>query len=302
MGIPRAFTSHPESLKSCSYQFKGLSLKYKNTIHLITDGTIKYDGGSFFGQIPKMYWEKHIKSDRFNRVNVGLNCLVIKTENGNVLIDTGAGTKDRAVMKEKYGVSRSKLLSGLKEVGLSAKDIDFVLLTQLQSDHSGGCSKIDRSGQPIPVFPKAKYIVQESAWDYATNPGIRSKDYYNSRDFNCLKDFGQLVFVSGSDEILPGITVKKTDGYCIGHQIIQIESGGEKIVLTGDIIPTSLHIDPTCISAYDQCPEDTFQEKTDLIRRAIKEGFLLIFSHANNQKAGYLEERNGSVLLKPVNL
>ena len=291
-----------ESLKSCCCQFKGLSLKYKNTIHLITDGIIKYDGGSFIGQVPKMYWENYIKSDRVNRVSVGMNCLVVKTENGNVLIDTGAGTKDRAFMREKHGVSRSKLLSGLKEVGLAAKDIDFVLLTQLQSDHSGGCSKINRSGQPIPVFPKAKYIVQESAWNYAINPGIRSKAYYNSRDFSCLKDFGQLVLVNGSEEILPGITVKKTDGYCTGHQIIQIDAGGEKIVLTGDIIPTSLHIDPKCISAYDQCPEETFQEKTDLMRRAIKEGFLLIFSHANNQKAGYLEERNGSMLLKPVNL
>ena len=294
--------SRSESLKSCCCQFKGLSLKYKNTIHLITDGIIKYDGGSFFGQVPKMYWENYIKSDRLNRVSVGMNCLVVKTENGNLLIDTGAGTKDRAFMREKHGVSRSKLLSGLKEVGLAAKDIDFVLLTQLQSDHSGGCSKINRSGQPIPVFPKAKYIVQESAWNYAINPGIRSKAYYNSRDFSCLKDFGQLVLVNGSEEILPGITVKKTDGYCTGHQIIQIDAGGEKIVLTGDIIPTSLHIDPKCISAYDQCPEETFQEKTDLMRRAIKEGFLLIFSHANNQKAGYLEERNGSMLLKPVNL
>ena len=225
-----------ESLKSCCCQFKGLSLKYKNTIHLITDGIIKYDGGSFFGQVPKMYWENYIKSDRLNRVSVGMNCLVVKTENGNVLIDTGAGTKDRAFMREKHGVSRSKLLSGLKEVGLAAKDIDFVLLTQLQSDHSGGCSKINRSGQPIPVFPKAKYIVQESAWNYAINPGIRSKAYYNSRDFSCLKDFGQLVLVNGSEEILPGITVKKTDGYCTGHQIIQIDAGGEKIVLTLSLI------------------------------------------------------------------
>ena len=277
-------------------------MKSKNTIHLITDGTIKYDGGSFFGQVPKVYWESYIKSDRSNRVSVGLNCLVVKTERGNVLIDTGAGTKDRVIMKEQYGLSRSKLLPGLKEIGLSAKDIDFVLLTQLQSDHSGGCSKIDRYGKPIPVFPKAQYIVQESAWDYAANPGARNKAYYNSRDFNCLKDFGQLVFVNGSEEILPGITVRKTDGYCIGHQIIQIESGGEKIVLTGDLIPTNFHIDPTCISAYDQYPDDSFREKTDLIRRAVKEGFLLIFSHANNQKAGYLEERNGSILLKPVNL
>ena len=277
-------------------------MKSKNTIHLITDGTIKYDGGSFFGQVPKVYWESYIKSDRSNRVSVGLNCLVVKTERGNVLIDTGAGTKDRVIMKEKHGLSRSKLLPGLKEIGLSAKDIDFVLLTQLQSDHSGGCSKIDRYGKPIPVFPSAQYIVQESAWDYAANPGARNKAYYNSRDFNCLKDFGQLVFVNGTEEILPGITVRKTDGYCIGHQIIQIESGGEKIVLTGDLIPTNFHIDPACISAYDQYPDDSFREKTDLIRRAVKEGFLLIFSHANNRKAGYLEERNGSILLKPVNL
>jgi len=273
-----------------------------NKIHLISDGTIKYDGGSFFGQLPKVYWENFIKSDRWNRVNVGLNCLVVKTEQGNVLIDTGAGTKDRVMMKEKYGLSSSKLLTGLKEVGLSAKDIDFVLLTQLQFDHSGGCSKIDRSGQSISVFPKAKYVIQESGWDYAMNPGIRTKKYYNIKDFSCLENSGQLVLINGSEEILPGINVRKTDGYCTGHQIIEIESGGEKVVLTGDLMPTNFHIDPTCISAYDQYPEDTFTEKTDLINRALKEGSLLIFSHSIDQKAGYLEQINGSVILKPVNL
>ena len=55
-------------------------------------------------------------------------------------------------MREVYGLSSSKLAKGLKEFGLAAKDIDKVILTHLHFDHSGGCTKIDRSGGCIPCF------------------------------------------------------------------------------------------------------------------------------------------------------
>lgn len=273
-----------------------------NTFHLITDGAIKYDGGAFFGQLPKMVWEKYAKPDRWNRINLGLNSLVIKTDKGNVLINTGVGTKDAPNIKDRYGLARSKLLNGLKEVDLLAKDIDFVILTQLQFDHSGGCTKIDRSGKPIPVFPKAKYVIQKSCWDYSINPGARNKHYYNPQDFLCLDEARQLMIVEGEKQILPGVSVKETGGYCIGHQIVQIESGGDKVVFSGNLIPTSFNVELNCISSYDQFPEETLVQKREIIDKAVKEGWLLVFAYGSNHKAGYVEKRDGHISFKPVKI
>ena len=272
------------------------------TIHLLSDGIIKYDGGSVFGQIPKVLWEQRVKPDRWNRISLGLNCLLIRTEHGNVLVDTGVGNKETGKMREVYGLSSSKLSRGLKEVGLAAKDIDKVILTHLHFDHSGGCTKIDRSGRPIPVFPKATYIVQASCWEDAMAPSERGKASHHSEDFACLQDMGQLSLVDGDAEIMPGIWVKDTGGHCLGHQVVQINCGGEKVVFLGDVIPTPHHLSLPYIAAHDQYPEDTLERKKELVAQAVKEGWLVIFGHGSEERAGYLEQRDGAVSLRPVNL
>ena len=272
------------------------------SIHLLSDGIIKYDGGSVFGQIPKVLWEQQVKADRWNRVSLGLNCLLIRTEYGNVLVDTGVGNKETGKLREVYGLSSSKLGKGLKEVGLTAKDIDKVILTHLHFDHSGGCTKIDRSGMPIPVFPKATYIVQASCWESAMTPSERGKAAHHSEDFACLQGAGQLELVDGDAEILPGVWVKETGGHCLGHQVVHVSCGGEKVVFLGDVIPTPHHLALSYIAAYDQYPEDTLERKKELVEQAVKDGWLVIFGHGTEERAGYLEKRDGHVSLRPVNL
>lgn len=272
------------------------------SIHLLSDGIIKCDGGSMFGQIPKVTWEQQVKPDRWNRISLGLNCLLVCTEHGNVLVDTGVGNKETGRMREMYGLSSSKLGKALKEVGLSAKDIDKVILTHLHFDHSGGCTKIDRSGKPIPVFPKATYVVQASCWENAMAPSELCQDSHHPEDFTCLQETGQLTLIDGDAEILPGVWVKNTGGHCPGHQVVKINCGGEKVVFLGDMIPTPYHLALPCIAAQDQYPEDTLKRKKELMAQAVKEGWLVIFGHGNEEKAGYLEKRNGSVTLRPVSL
>ena len=287
------------------YCAKGGDPKVKSgtpSIHLLSDGIIKYDGGSIFGQIPKIVWEQQAKPDRWNRISLGLNCLLIRTENGNVLVDTGVGSKEITSGREMFGLSSSKLGKGLRGVGLTAKDIDKVILTHLHFDHSGGCTKIDRSGKPIPVFPKAKYVVQTSCWENAMAPSERGRDSHNSDDFLCLEEAGQLDLIDGDEEILPGIWVKKTGGHCVGHQIVQVSYGGEKVVFLGDLIPTPFHLALPYIAAHDQFPEETLETKRQLLTQAAKDGWLVIFSHGNAERAGYLEKRDGSITLRTVNL
>ena len=272
------------------------------SIHLLSDGTLKYDGGSIFGQIPKFLWEQHMKPDRWNRVSLGLNCLLIRTANGNVLVDTGAGTKDTGKQREVFGLSSSKLNRSLKEVGLTAKDIDRVILTHLHFDHSGGCTKVERSGRVVPAFPRATYVVQKGCWEYAMEPGERGRDAHHSEDYACLQESGQLSLVDGDCEILPDVWVKDTGGHCRGHQVVHVNCGGEKVVFLGDLIPTTHHLSLPYVSALDQFPEETVEIKRELIAKAVKDGWLVIFSHGNGDRAGYVEERDGMVNLRPVNL
>ena len=269
------------------------------SVNLISDGTLMIDGGTAFGQVPKTQWETQIKPDRKNRIRMSMNSLVIKTEDANILVDTGAGSKRTDLLKETCHINGNKLIRGLKEVNLTARDIDLVILTHLHFDHCGGCTKLDRSGQAIPIFPKAKYVVQKSCWDGANQPNERNSGVFFKDDFAPLEDKGQLELVSGDKEIAPGVTLKLADGPSRGHQMVFINMGSERIVFAGDLLPTPHHLPPEYIPASDEFPNETLVQKKELLQMAIDDGWLLVFGHGQEYKSGYIEERNGRTLLLP---
>ena len=273
-----------------------------STINIISDGIYHVDGGSVFGQIPKTKWEQWIKPDRRNRVKLALNSLVIKTPQSNILIDTGAGTKRTDLLKEQYGLNGNKLLRGIRSLGLTARDIDIIILTSLQFDHAGGATKLDRTGVAVPSFPKAKYIVQKSAWEKANNPGQRFSGNYFEDDFLPLYEKDQLQIIDGNSMIIPGVSVEVNDGPADGHQIVLIQKGSEKIAYVADLIPTQYHLDPSVISAKDEKPDATLEQKLKVLETSLGNGWLLIFGHSLENKSGYISGQNGTMRFEPIDL
>ena len=272
------------------------------SIRMLSDGTIKRDGGCMFGQVPKMTWEDKVVTDRRNRMTLGLNCLLIQLAGKNILVDTGVGSKEMNGMREEYGLGISRLTKSLKSLGMSPNQIDFVILTHLHFDHCGGCTRLDRAGDLVPTFPKAKHFVQRECWEEALSPSERLQSVYIEDDFKPIDEWSQLELLDGDYEILPGLAVMVTNGPTRGHQIVVMNHGGEKVAFLGDLVPTAHHLDLTSIPAIDQFPEETLMRKRELLSRAEKEGWLLLFSHGHDQKAGYLERRNGRAYLRLVHM
>ena len=272
------------------------------SINIISDGTFLLDGGSVFGQVPKAQWELQIKPDRRNRVRLGLNCLLIQTPKMNILVYTGAGSKRPDKFKELYGLNGNKLLKGLRNLGLTARDIDVVILSHLSFDHAGGCTKLDRTGNAVPTFPKAKYLVQRVSWEEANHPNERFKDSYYEDDFLPLEEKGLLELLDDECEVIPGVTVKVTSGPSAGHQIVLVQRGGERIVYASDLIPTPHHLPLQYIPAIDEHPNDTLVQKRELLEMVMGGGWVIAFGHGNEHRAGYVQQRNGKPQLLPVEM
>lgn len=271
-------------------------------VKILSDGIIKIDGGSMFGQVPKTHWEDNVTTDRKNRITLGLNCLLLQTCGRNVLVDTGVGSKDTENDKENLGLVPSRLLKSLKGVGLTPKDIHAVILTHLHFDHSGGCTRLDRTGDIVPTFPKARFYVQAACWEEACNPNERCHVTHRTDNFRPIEERGQLELLDGDTEVFPGLNVIVTDGHARGHQMVLFQHGGERIAFLGDIVPTPFHLNPVAISAFDHSPEKTLQQKRELLTEAERQGWLVVFSHGHTIKAGYLERRRESPYLVPVEL
>lgn len=274
----------------------------RTAVHVVSDGTIKLDGGVVFGQVPKHTWQEWLPADRRNRVRLGMNCLLVRLGERNYLLDTGMGQKHTAEQRDDYGLATSQLVGELKKHAVSPQDISGVVLTSLHFEHTGGCTKVDRRGDVVSAFPKAKYYVQRTMFEEASSPNERDGNGYVHDDFMPLARKGALQLLDGDTTIVPGLQVRRTGGPGHGHQIVVVTHGGERLALLGDLVPTQWHLHLACISASDRQPEETLERKRAILKEAAHEGWLLVFSHGVGVHMGYLENRNGRPVLRPVPL
>lgn len=255
-----------------------------------------------FGQIPKGQWQDWMPADRRNRIKLGLNCLLVRIGAQNFLVDTGTGGKHSVERRDDYGLVTSQLLSGLKANGLGVQDIDGVVLSSLHFEHTGGSTRVNRRGEVVPTYPQATYYVQREALEEAMSPTERHVGDFIKDDFQSLFDKDRLMLIDGEHTIAPGFFVRKASGPAEGHQIAVITHGGERVAFLGDLVPTPYHLQLACISASDRHPEETLQTKRAILGEAVREGWLLIFSHGIHERAGYLENRAGRLFLRPITL
>ncbi|MBI4199441.1 MAG: MBL fold metallo-hydrolase [Chloroflexi bacterium] len=269
---------------------------------VLSDGVIKLDGGSLFGQVPRVLWEQLLTPDRRNRVKLGLNCLLVWNDRHCVLIDTGVGSKEPDHLKDRYGLGTSQLARELRARGVAPAQVTAVVLTHLHFDHCGGCTRLNRSGVPVPAFPNATYYVQRAAWEEALNPNERSTASYHADDLMPLQKSGHLELLDGDTEVVPGVQVRVTHAHTQGHQAVLVTYGGERVLACGDLIPTPFHLRLPYIAAYDRCPEEVLAQKRALLEEAERNGWLLFFSHAPEECLGYVDRRNGERSFRPVAL
>jgi len=251
----------------------------KIEINPVSDGSFKLDGGAMFGVVPKILWEKRIAPDEKNRIQMGLWCLLIRAENKNILVNTGMGAKYNERLREIYGIQHPPdLISSLAGHHLKPGDIDAIILTHLHFDHCGG-NTIYKNNIAVPTFLNARYIVQKTEWEKATNPNERTRASYIKENIIPIQQSGQMDIISGDRELLPGISVKVTGGHTSGHQIVFMESQNMKAVYWSDLIPTTAHIDLPYIMGYDLYPEETLKQKRHLLEQAVSEQWLCFWEH-----------------------
>jgi glyoxylase-like metal-dependent hydrolase (beta-lactamase superfamily II) len=270
---------------------------------IVSDGAYFLDGGAFFGVVPKTMWSKKVTPDALNRVDAGLNSLLIRTEKKNILVETGIGNKLPDKMAQIYK-QPAKLLDNLHIAGVAPEDIDIVINTHLHFDHCGW-NTVRRGDQFVATFPKAKYYVQEHEWEHGRLQLERDAVSYMSPNYDPLLENGQMVLINGDLELLPGIAVKVFPGHTANMQAVTIESGEgsdkKKACYISDLIPTSAHLDLTWVMAFDVLPLQSIESRKKYYASAIPEKWLTVFTHDDATPWGYIERgERGKLGLKGI--
>jgi glyoxylase-like metal-dependent hydrolase (beta-lactamase superfamily II) len=309
-------------------------------IEIIPDTEFRLDGGAMFGVVPRVLWERVCPPDELNRVRLNMNCLFVETPTEKILIETGIGEKWSEKETRMYGIFREKPFAQtlLERTGYTPEDITIVVNTHLHFDHAGGntidcglriadCGiKNDSSAEVfnrqndedqgtktenqvlnphsafrIPQFKNARYFVSASEFEHAENPHERDRASYLPKNWQPLKESGQLELKPDNYDVVPGLTMQTIRGHSKTMQTWRLDSGGQTLYGFADLIPTRHHVALPWIMGYDLYPTETLEFKKNILPRAVRENWICLFYHDFEMSLCRLGEDNGRINALPVN-
>ena len=248
-------------------------------ITLVRAGSYWWDGGAFFGVVPKTLWSKQHPADELNRIEGGFNCFVVEMDGRRILIETGGGIRhdERARGRMRLG-NPVRLREALGAAGFEPDSIGAVINTHLHWDHCSG-NTVDENGRTVPAFPRARYYTQRGEVQHAREQHPRDAVSYLPVNYEPLIESGHLHLLDGDAEIAPGVEVRVAPGHNRDMMIVFVRSGGETWCHAADLAMFASQVAPTWVSGFDLFPLESIASKTELFRGAAAGGWWCSFAH-----------------------
>lgn len=259
-------------------------------ITVCTDGTCRFDGGAMFGVVPKTMWSKKVTADEQNRIEIGLNCVLVRVGGKNVLIETGFGNKITPKLKEVYA-THERLPASLAAAGIASEQVDIVINTHLHWDHCGWNTTLDAGGTPQPLFSNAEYIAHRGEVEHGRRQWERDRISYVAANYEPMIASGQMRLIEGAEaSVCPGVRVECFPGHTQHLIAVHIESGDEHACFISDLIPTTAHLDVGWAMGFDLDPLRTIEERKRFYTRAVPERWMVLFPHDHQTAMAYLQK------------
>lgn len=253
-----------------------------------------------FGVVPKSMWNKLNPADDNNMCSWAMRCLLIEDNGRLILIDNGMGNKQDAKFFGYYYLHGNDTLEkSLNKYGFTSDDITDMVLTHLHFDHCGGSIKYNSDRTKLePAFKNAKYYSNKKHWDWAINPNPREKASFLKENILPIQESGQLNFIDGTTELIPGLTFLEVNGHTEAMMLPIINYKDTTIAYMADLIPSAAHIPLPYVMAYDMRPLATMQEKELILNKAAENNWKLFFEHDKEIECVSLEKNEKGVRKK----
>jgi len=267
----------------------------------------RLDGGSMFGNAPKALWSKWNPPDESNRILLSCRALLVQTSSGkNILFETGIGNFFEPKLKERFGIDENEhvLLKNLEMAGFKPHDIDSVILSHLHFDHAGGLLSSYAENEIFKlVFPKASFYVGQEHWMRAQNPHIREQVSFIPIIHQLLKDSQRLRLVEGEShpDLDFGVKFHYSHGHTIGLMISEIFLEDTSVFFVSDLIPGKSWVHLPIVMGYDRFPEQTVNEKKQILEKIIDSKGKLFFTHDPEIAFAHVQkDSQGKFFIRPL--
>ena len=250
-------------------------------ITALSDGFLRLDGGSMWGVVPHNLWKHLTPPAEDNTIRLALRPFLAERGDDRVVIEVGIGDRWSDKWRSIYHIEREEtLVSSLASVGLAPEDVTHVVASHCHFDHIGAMV-VERDGALAPTFPKARHFAPRVEVEMARNPDHVRRASYRADDVVPVDEAGLLTTFEGSAELLPGLRVHDASGHSDGVSVVTLneEEEGETAIFWADVVPTTHHMQPSYIMAYDIDVVRSFENRSEWIARAADEGWIGLFYH-----------------------
>lgn len=268
-------------------------------VSLIQAGTFRSDAGALFGPVPRILWDRLVTAeiDHEHRLLQALNCLLVETPAGRVLIETGIGERLPDKIRDMRRYEGTPIVPAMEAAGFDPATVDLVVMSHLHFDHAGGLLRAGAGGK---AFPRARIVAQQAEWDIAMSDNSRVVASYDQLELRLVQRWGEAGIVDGDVEVLPGVSVIRTGGHSKGHQAIVVRGSNRTLAFFGDLGMRPWSANPRWVTSFDDFPLDSVEVKGELFARAAADAWLIALSHEPVTPIGRLTPDRDRYRFEPV--
>lgn len=217
---------------------------------------------------PSGHWRLHV------------HAFLLRAGARTILFDTGIGPESAPAFA--WARTGGSLPAELAAAGIAGDDVDEVVISHVHDDHVGW-----NVGGTEPRFPRARYLVHGDDLEAVqSSPDEEHRAIWRQT----LEPLAGAISPSADGEDLgDGLVLLNLPGHTPGHQVLLVESNGERAVLSADLTNHPLLLEnPEWSGISDADPDEAARTRAGFLDRVERESLLYIPSHFE-QPFGTLE-------------
>jgi glyoxylase-like metal-dependent hydrolase (beta-lactamase superfamily II) len=220
-----------------------------------------------------------------NDIQARVGSYLLRSAGKNIVIDTGGGNGKERPYFPPVAHLDTDYLEDLARGGVNPEDVDMVVCTHLHLDHVGWNTVLENR-EWIPTFPNATYFFTNEDFEF-WNPLNENKPKGALINQNVYEDSvapvhnaGQAKLWSGSLTLDENLTLVAAPGHTPGSAVINLASGSDRAIFTGDIMHNPVQImEPHWNSCFCENPEQSRSTRKEILSRAADTNTLIFAAH-----------------------